>query len=852
MARFTYSVFGGVFLVAMAVALLAGCQTGPTGGAGPADGDAGDVTDDGLAEDPRTDVDEAQLSITESDDTGLQGTLAFGLPTTETVEAGGETWTRVKVAGLEDGGDDDGYPCVPVYRCLIGVPRGAEVSLASVTPVEADESQMNLYPFQALEGEFPTEVDLYTTELPPPEIFVPQGFAKDSEAYAEDRSYPSEPCRVTKIGESRDLEIAVLECACGQYNPVTDVMTFLASVDFAVEFSGGSGGFLSDRAGNPFDNSQLVGARAVVNEDAIGEYLSADAPVFAVIGEELLILTHPDYRDQAEELAQWKRDRGILTSVVEVNDGAGPGPDTKEEIDALIDDHYNNQSVRPSYVLLFGDHDDIPTWIMQRLIKDPGVMLATDFPYAQVNTDPDPYHLDFLPDVALGRIPVNTVDQAQTVVDKIIAYESEPPQLEQGGVILPSATEATIAGSFECCWENAPYDGWCYNSFIYNAEQVRTKLISQCYTVQRIYNTSTSHHPGYQGDPTPRYFTTGDPLPFDLAPDSGFAWDGNTPELIDAFNEGRLLFFYFDHGGSTGWSLPRLTNHEENAPPSLPNLTNDALPVVFSMNCSSGAIDLEYGFAEDMLRMSGGGAIGVFAFTRGANAGYLGYVSLGGIDALWPGVLPSFGTGAAKHRLGDLLNHAKAYLASKASAGGTSTWYLNTMNHERLLSLTGDPTLSVWTASSVDMPIDVFLIPEHDYLILHYLVDGAVITALEETEAGFVPIGRGVVTDGVAQLAFVNEPADLSMVRFWASHENAVTRSLILSNEPTAVILEPQSGATFAAGETIAFRGESQDSFGRSLPELSVKWGTTSTACLAPGISWKPHSRRARTRSCSK
>jgi len=255
-----------------------------------------------------------------------------------------------------------------------------------------------------------------------------------------------------------------------------------------------------------------------------------------------------------------------------------------------------------------------------------------------------------------------------------------------------------------------------------------------------------------------------------------------------------VLFFYFDHGGSTGWSLPRITNHD---PDNLPSLTNaDALPVVFSMNCSSGAIDLEYGFAEDLLRLPGGGAIGVFAFTRMANAGYVGPVSLGGIDALWPNVLPSFGDATAKHRLGDILNHAKANLAAHAGTYNPNDqqqadYYLNTLNHVRLLQLIGDPTLSVWTPNPIDLPGDLFLIPERDYLTLHYPLDGAVITAIENTEGGFVPIGRGVVTDGVVRLTFVNVPEDLSLVQFSASYDNAASISLTLSNEPTADIIEP-------------------------------------------------------------
>ena len=193
-------VCGGLLLVALLALVLAGCDGAPTGAGGDGGGDEqvnGNVADgerdETPADDPRTEIAEAQISIIKSDNTGLQATLAFGLPTIETVEEGGETWTRLRITGLDAAGDGDGCPEVPVYRCLIAIPQGAEVSLASVTPVQVDEMQMNLYPFQALRGEFSTDVDLYTDELPPPEVFITPPFTKDSDACGQDRLNPSEP-----------------------------------------------------------------------------------------------------------------------------------------------------------------------------------------------------------------------------------------------------------------------------------------------------------------------------------------------------------------------------------------------------------------------------------------------------------------------------------------------------------------------------------------------------------------------------------------------------------------------------------------------------------------------------------
>src|SRR5262245_24631966 len=138
--------------------------------------------------------------------------------------------------------------------------------------------------------------------------------------------------------------------------------------------------------------------------------------VRAISGEELLILTAPAYLTQAQALKTWKISRGIPTSLVQVNDGAGGGPDTNIEIDKYIEDRYASCAVRPSYIILFGDSNDVPTFTMQRLLKDPGEMIATDFPYATLGSDPEA--ADLIPDFAVGRIPVSSALEAQVVVDK--------------------------------------------------------------------------------------------------------------------------------------------------------------------------------------------------------------------------------------------------------------------------------------------------------------------------------------------------------------------------------------------------------------------------------------------------
>lgn len=719
-----------------------------------------------------------QISVLESDNKSLRGMVSFAQAEMYTVEAGGQRWTQVHLAGLEDGGGEPGQPGVPMLRRLVAVPQGAQVVLRSAMPTIAQTRKINLFPFQPLHGEYPVELDDYTDELPPPALFAPQPFFQDATAYAQDAPYPAEVCRLQDLGQFRDLRLAAIEFAAGQYNPVTQQLTLFSTMEYELEFEGGEPYFLTQGSTNPFETANGLHSNLLLNHDVLNAYVSSAVLQRVCFGEEFLILTHPAYRTQADQLADWKRQKGISTTVVNVNDGDGPGPDTKEQIDAYIDEHYDNCVVRPSYILLFGDAEDIPTWIIQRLIKDPGVTIATDYPYSTYNTPPEAH--DMTPDFALGRIPVNTEQQAQTVVDKIIQYENNPPA-------TPPAlfyNQIAFPAAFECCRTDVTEPGWeDGRSFIGKAEFFRNLLVGLGYGVQRIYDLNVRGE--YDGDSTPRAYSNGNALPSPLRPEDNYPWDGDTNDIIAAFNEGRTIIVHFDHGGVTGWGHPHFVNSD------LSQLANgDRLPVVFNMDCSSGAFDSTC-FAESALRLSGGGAIAVFAWTRMSNSYYPSPVMKSVLGGLWPTAFPEYADGTPKHRLGDLLNYSKLGMANAAAGEDTnSTFYLNTINHVRLYHLIGDPTLDIWTGSPVRLPRDIFLIPFPDFLEIPYAVEGAVITALQEqAPAGtaglpptLVPIARGVVQDGKAILPYVNQPLDDVPLRFFAGMPNAVSTELGVMN----------------------------------------------------------------------
>jgi hypothetical protein len=572
------------------------------------------------------------------------------------------------------------------------------------------------------------------------------------------------------LGKARELSIAQLTCAAGQYNPAQEELTLFESLSVEVSFEGGERVFTYKRAAQSFEADNPY-ASAVLNKSAVARFTEVGAIKFWRLGEEFLILTHPDFRAAADRLATWKNSKGIMTRVVNVNDGAGAGPDTRAQIDAYIENEYAQSLIPPSYVLLLGDAEFIRPFYVS---TSGSATTGTDYPYALLSSQSDE-----VADFAVGRIPVDTLAQADVVVDKIINYEQNPP-FNNGFY-----RNATVASQFQCCLSGSPA-GRDQRSFIETSELARNQLIARGKTVERIYTRT--------GSTTPARYFNGTLLPAALGSGSGFAWDGDTNDIVNAFNAGRFLIMHRDHGGKDGWVHPSFEST---------NVTNDLhngalLPVVFSVNCASGLFDNEtasgdYGttnsgvyFSERLLRKSDGGAVGILGDTRDSPTWANSALARGFFDAVWPNTLPAYGPANSHRRLGDILNYGKAYLATQVGASGNGDGISsgNLSSELYLWHVIGDPTLEMWTTNPHAFVIDPHIVAKFNQYVLQikFPYEEAVITAFQEVRGVPVPLGRGVVSNGEASLSLVNIPRPGVEVKFVANVENGGSVPLKLAN----------------------------------------------------------------------
>jgi hypothetical protein len=149
-------------------------------------------------------------------------------------------------------------------------------------------------------------------------------------------------------------------------------------------------------------------------------------------GVQYLIVTHPSFRAQADRMAALKQVQGLTTAVVDTDvayNRYSAGVVEAKAIQALIRQANDQSRGNLKYVLLVGDDTFDPQDFMGMgavsfmpslyAWSDESGRIPSENLYADVNDNR-------LPDVAIGRLPAQTPEEAQAMIDKIVTYGSAP------------------------------------------------------------------------------------------------------------------------------------------------------------------------------------------------------------------------------------------------------------------------------------------------------------------------------------------------------------------------------------------------------------------------------------------
>jgi hypothetical protein len=719
-------------------------------------------------------ADEAKATVLSSNERQLR--LRVQLPPAQFVarQVRGRDFLEMTMDGM-GGTGDDGSPGLPHVTRFFAIPQGATVSIDPGKTESYTLSGVNLYPEQ------PDPVDQAAPPGGPKDqtLFEEPPLELDRSDYRSNKRFPASPVDGGAMGAMRDLLIGGVSTAGGQYRPKSKTLKVFTSIDVTVNFRGdNSGVFGPSTLLNQWNQAFADDYNSLLNLDAVRGRL-ANPIRFPFCGEELLIITSPALRPAADTLADQRRAQGYVTSVREVGSGPGQIGTTNTQIQSFIRDRLLTKDclMHPSYVILFGDAGNVPTFVVPcgptiGFNYDPAdpskyCDIASDLPYSLNGVGSD-----LFADVQLGRLPAPDLATANGLVTKLQTYSTTNPAppgddfldhaavtsyFEQANhcVLNPGESGTPNCDSnspgFNAHWEPDYANTTDTRGFTITAERIRNAIAADGYTVDRLY------HAAEESDPTT--YWNGTPVPAHLRK-PGFAWDAGTPEFLNAYNEGRFVILHRDHGSHSVWYDPTLHSGH------VPGFTNGTQqPVVFGINCSSAMFDLpgNPSFVERQITRLDGGAIAGFGDTRVSPSFPNNHMALGFFDAMFPSTVADYG-GPETRRLGDILIRGKQYMATQEGFewhGSNETYQEHYLYH-----LLGDPTMQMWSDPPVRFDpnrfkglireIREFKIPEPgdppffvQVTLESEIARGTMVTLFRGPEA----IGRGFVgADGVANV----------------------------------------------------------------------------------------------------
>ncbi|MFC1725987.1 type IX secretion system sortase PorU [candidate division KSB1 bacterium] len=316
-------------------------------------------------------------------------------------------------------------------------------------------------------------------------------------------------------------------------------------------------------------------------------------------GYDFIIISHDNFADACiplKELRENEEKSPLFTRIFKISDIYNEfsfGLDDPIAIRNFLKYALNSWDNAPEYVLLVGDgHYDYKN----NLGNSPPVYIppfeidgyndlstrATDDWYAYLTGN------DYLTDIAIGRITSNSITETETIIDKIVKYDSEPEfGIWKSSITVVADDEFGNAGAND---EDIHTD---------DTEDLANNYIPDIFKVNKLYLME------YEGIQSSSSFNL---EKLDAAED-----------FIEMVNEGTLVINYFGHGTPARWAHEKLLIQERD----LNKIKNHRrLPLWVVATCDFGHYDTpDYqSMTEELLSKADGGGIGVLSTNRAVYA----------------------------------------------------------------------------------------------------------------------------------------------------------------------------------------------------------------------------------------
>jgi hypothetical protein len=328
--------------------------------------------------------------------------IEFNLPefNIETIEENGQIFNQIKMDAIMTA--KTGFPELPIFSTSIAIPFNSTISienstLSSKTYIE----NINVFPVQNYDNQertFDFESNFYETK-------------NTSTVYPEDIYNISEPVTI------RDMKIINISIQPMRYSPQTKKIEITQRIKIKIKHES------SDSNPTYTINNKISRAFEPLYSSLIANYeqVRLTNPVYQEPSLLIIYGGNPD-ATLLNQLIVWKQQRGFEVTAVPTSTAGS----STSAIKSYIQNAYNTMENPPEYLMIIGDSDggfSVPTfgsfnYNFSGLSYN--VSGAGDNPYTLVAGD------DVYGDIFVGRMSVQTANEFQTAVQKVLTYERMP------------------------------------------------------------------------------------------------------------------------------------------------------------------------------------------------------------------------------------------------------------------------------------------------------------------------------------------------------------------------------------------------------------------------------------------
>ncbi len=312
---------------------------------------------------------------------------------------------------------------------------------------------------------------------------------------------------------------------------------------------------------------------------------------------DLIIVTHPKFINQSNRLAQIHRNEGLKVNVVNVHQLYNEYSSGSQDLIAIrsylkmLYERATSEKDMPKYVVMFGDAsydyknrlsnntNFVPSYASRNSLEP--IYSYTSDDYFVFLDDNEGEWLAIEPsietaDLAIGRFPVQTSQEADGVIDKIVRYMS------------PSTMKD---------WRNRiVFVGDDEDRKVHMEQANRLAIIAD--EIGSSFNAKKIYLDAYQ----------------QVATASGDRYPGANSDIVQSVEQGAVIVNYTGHGGGTGWTAERVLAIGDIT--AFNNLNN--LPVFLTATCEFSRFDdpSRTSAGELALLNPNGGGVALMTTTR--------------------------------------------------------------------------------------------------------------------------------------------------------------------------------------------------------------------------------------------